>query len=565
MHRADAQRDDGVAARLYYVLLAATAALVGIFVLVADFELILAIIPDDAGYYFGIAENMAGGTGETFDGLNATNGYQPLWMYLLSAAYRMHAAAPETMYRAALLLQTMILAAAAVLLYRWCVRFFPPRVVLPGAMIFLVLVMIPAVNGMESAVLVTLLAVLVVLGCKLRVNECIPFTRDLLFGITAGLVVLARLDMIFLPIVVCALCLWRGITVGPDRTGYVRKAVAIGLGTALIVSPYLMRNYLAYGRIMPVSGALKSTFPRVAPSGYGFSRMALYDRAALAVAFVYLAWMVVRVRRRGEAARGRPRQYGNDAAGRQQEEGGTAARPGDTHRTAGLDYFEVTVAVLSATVLLHFFHTVFFMKWAVFRWHFLVYSFTAALALCVPAARFFGGATFERVRGVYWACVAALAVFCCLVVDREYGGRSTEVWGVASYRAACWAREHTEADAVFAMKDAGNFGYFSRRSVINLDGVVNSMAYQETIRRRRLNAYFSEVNVGYLVQHAFWDRDDINDGTYEEFETTYTSHLYGVRSDPVSLRQEWEVYRSEPYFDGPYRTVFLIWKLGGRE
>jgi hypothetical protein len=532
MHPADARRDDGAAARLYYVLLAATGALVGIFVLVADFELILAIIPDDAGYYFGIAENVAGGTGETFDGLSATNGYQPLWMYLLAAAYRIRSAAPETMYRSVLLLQTVILAAAAVLLYRWCARFFPPRIVLPGAMIFLVLVMMPAVNGMESAVLVTLLAVLVVLGWKLRVCELSPFARDLLFGMTAGVVVLARLDLIFLPVVVCALCLWRGIVGVADRGGYVRKAVAIGLGTTLIVSPYLLRNYLAYGRIMPVSGALKSSFPRVTPSGYGFSRMALYDRAALAVALVYLAWAAVRVRRRGAAA--------------------------------PLDYFEMTVAILSATVLLHFLHTVLFMKWAVFRWHFLVYSFTASLALCVPAARFFGGAAFARRRRAYWACVAALAVCCCLVVNREYGGRSTEVWGVHSYRAACWAREHTEADAVFAMKDAGNFGYFSRRSVINLDGVVNSLSYQEAIRERRLNAYLSEMNVTYLVQHAFWGRDDINGGTYEEFETTYTSHLYGTESDPVSLRREWEVYRSEPYFDGRYRTVFLIWKLGGR-
>lgn len=558
MHHTDARRDEGVAAKLYYVLLAAVAALVIVFVVTADFEIILSIIPDDAGYYFGIAENVSNGTGETFDGLNATNGYQPLWMYLLAASYRMHAAGPETMYRAMLVLQAILLAAAAVLLYRLCVRFFPPRIVLPGAMVFLVFVMMPAVNGMESAILITLLAVLVVLGWKLQVATQASFTRDLLFGLVAGLVVLARLDMIFLPIVVCTLVLWRGITGKADRGGYVWKAMTIGLGTALIVAPYIMRNYLAYGRIMPVSGALKSSFPRISLSGYGFSRMALYDRAALAVALVYIAWMVVRVRGWGMAERRRRRTVGDD----------TAVRPDDTARPAArtassFGYFEMTVAVLSVTALLHFIHTVLFMKWAVFKWHFLVYSFVASLALCVPVARIFGRATFGWFRRVYWACIAVLALFCCLVVTREYGGRSTEVWGVNSYRAACWARESTETDAVFAMKDAGNFGYFSRRSVINLDGVVNSLAYQEAIHRRGLNAYFSEMNVDYLVQHAFWNRDDINDGTYDVFETRYTSRLYGTESDPVSLRREWEVYRSEPYYDGPYRTVFLIWRLGG--
>ena len=37
---------------------------------------------DDAFYYFGIARNVAEGHGSTFDGINLTNGYHPLWMLL---------------------------------------------------------------------------------------------------------------------------------------------------------------------------------------------------------------------------------------------------------------------------------------------------------------------------------------------------------------------------------------------------------------------------------------------------------------------------------------------------
>jgi len=37
---------------------------------------------DDAYYYFKVAQNIAGGLGSTFDGLNLTNGYHPLWMLL---------------------------------------------------------------------------------------------------------------------------------------------------------------------------------------------------------------------------------------------------------------------------------------------------------------------------------------------------------------------------------------------------------------------------------------------------------------------------------------------------
>ena len=37
---------------------------------------------DDAFYYFGIARNVAHGHGSTFDGIDPTNGYHPLWMLM---------------------------------------------------------------------------------------------------------------------------------------------------------------------------------------------------------------------------------------------------------------------------------------------------------------------------------------------------------------------------------------------------------------------------------------------------------------------------------------------------
>src|SRR5262249_54593302 len=42
---------------------------------------------DDAFYYFGIARNVAHGHGSTFDGIDPTNGYHPLWMLLSVPIY----------------------------------------------------------------------------------------------------------------------------------------------------------------------------------------------------------------------------------------------------------------------------------------------------------------------------------------------------------------------------------------------------------------------------------------------------------------------------------------------
>lgn len=538
MRYADEPRGEDIASKAFYVLLAAATLYLLVFIAAADIERILSVIPDDAAYFFKIAENVARGAGETFDGLNRTNGYQPLWMYLLVPVYSVREAAPETLCRVALAVQTIMVAAAAALLYAWCTRFFPSRIVLVGGIVFLVFVFMSAVNGMESALLVTLLSVLVVVGWKMDIAAPGPVERDLLFGMVAGLVVLARLDMVFLPVVVCSFCLWRGMKRGRDRAGCMRKGVVIGAGTALIVAPYLIRNHLVFGGMMPISGVLKTTFPRASLSLYAFSRMGIRDIAALLLAAGYLVWAIAGSVRDARSGRGMRRDV--------------AADPG---------YFRITVTVMSAAALLHFLHTALFMRWGVFRWHFLFYSFVASLVICEAAKSLFSGRLLGRYRAAYAVCGVLLVAFCCIIAMRRYGGGSVKSWVAASYRAAKWAEENTGAADVFAMKDAGNFGYFSRRSVISLDGVVNNTAYQDVIRAGELGDYLAGKNVAYIVQHAFWNREDINDGTYEIFPATYMSRLYGVESDTLLLRREWEVYRSEPYFDGPYRTVFIIWKI----
>ena len=39
-------------------------------------------VRDDAYYYFKVAQNISEGHGSTFDGINKTNGYHPLWMLI---------------------------------------------------------------------------------------------------------------------------------------------------------------------------------------------------------------------------------------------------------------------------------------------------------------------------------------------------------------------------------------------------------------------------------------------------------------------------------------------------
>src|SRR3954447_22136254 len=70
---------------------------------------------DDAFYYFGIARNVAHGHGSTFDGINPTNGYHPLWM-LMAVPFYAVGLDDTAAVRALLALQVVMYGAALCLL-----------------------------------------------------------------------------------------------------------------------------------------------------------------------------------------------------------------------------------------------------------------------------------------------------------------------------------------------------------------------------------------------------------------------------------------------------------------
>ena len=165
---------------------------------------------DDAFYYFGIARNVAHGHGSTFDGIDLTNGYHPLWMLMASPVYRLGlrrhrggagaAGVPGAVLRRRAGAGGLDgraghrrLAAAARPTARrrptgpprWCTAMVAVALVAVAANPFMVKVF---VNGMESGVLVLLDAALLAVGR--RVARAVPGTgsarRRLGIGAAAG-------------------------------------------------------------------------------------------------------------------------------------------------------------------------------------------------------------------------------------------------------------------------------------------------------------------------------------------------------------------------------------------
>ena len=492
-------------------------------------------IPDDATYYFKAAQYLAAGKGFTFDGIHQTNGFHPLWLLVLWPLYRFVPGSPEMLLRLSLVLQIALLAAATLILFRVHRAFFSRRVGLVSLVLFLSLLYFRAINGMESALLVLMLAL-----CFYVAWRGAPFSTDRAmasfgFGLTLGLVTLARLDMIFLPLIVCAVLAARAVTAGPARPTAWRRLLVTAAGFMALLGPYLLYNQVAHGGLMPISGALKSSFPHLKAL-----RQILADMREFAVhtilagvAGAYLALYGAR-----------------SVLGRQPEDGR------EFHRGA--------MAIMAGAVVLHFAYTMLFMKWAIFGWYFIPYAALIPLLVSEAVQRALAWRVMSGAGGLgYWAAISLLVVVGGIRVHRINFWPVDSSWHVAAYDAAQWVRAHTAADAVMAMADAGHLSYFSGRSVINLDGIANNRELQVVIRSGRLGEYLKANRVQYLAQYQFWSMPAVSSGAYDSVTIRYPGYLYDCMSDPIVLRKADEVYRSRPYREKPWLppTSLVIWRI----
>jgi len=205
---------------------------------------------DDPYFYLEIAEHIVAGAGSTFSGLDQTNGYHPLWMAACVAAT---AASPDPL-RGALLL-CVVLAGALL----WGLERLLSSAGIPQRAAGMGVALIPLLPGglwgseglLNGALQVA--ALLALLSAHARPSP----GRWARVGALLGLAVLARLDLVFLGAAGCLSALAQR---APWRERLLAALLVGGTLTA-VLAPYLAANLAWTGHAMPISGAIKSTFP----------------------------------------------------------------------------------------------------------------------------------------------------------------------------------------------------------------------------------------------------------------------------------------------------------------
>jgi hypothetical protein len=173
-------------------------------------------IRDDAYYYFKVAQNISEGQGSTFDGINPTNGYHPLWMLIcvpIFAFARLDLILP---LRILLVVMSGLSAATAVLLYRLIGRIFSPPIGALAALYWvfsfdvLNIVYRPGLEtGIAAFFVVLLIYKLYEFEKSWRTNEVSP-KQIVMLAVIATLAMFSRLDLVFVAATVGLWIVFRG-------------------------------------------------------------------------------------------------------------------------------------------------------------------------------------------------------------------------------------------------------------------------------------------------------------------------------------------------------------------
>ena len=546
------ERGVGGSARVLLVLLAA--ALPGILVL--PFVPVERFIEryDDTFYYFQVAVQYSRTGRWTFDGVEPTNGVQPLWAAMLSVVSVVAHAAGFTdkliLARAFVLLACVLHVGSAALLFVLIRRVVSPLagIAATGALLCSPGLVWARAAGMESSLyavlLLTAILVLQEPGWRARTP-----TGWLGVGILLGLTTLSRLNAaLLLPWVVWRV--WRAVP--PGRRS--KAVLSLTAGWGLLLVPYVSWNLASTGLLLPISGAAKQIEQveviRRAANGSRLryvARQAPRLHAPVASRAADGLWLLGSRVRFGDSVVSLRRKVGPALGGLAllafaRGAGGLIFR--GLARLGALGFVAGFAATNTAVSLVMYPAQV---EYAMAGWWLVELDLVVSTSVAVLVALSLEGAWGDALRAwrvrVAMAWVTLLAVagsaqaipyHMAAVPARQFDWNATDNAGRLA--AARWLKAHTQPGDLVGAWNAGVVAYFSDRSVVNLDGLVNSPAYLTTLRQGGIPQYVLARKIRYLA-----DSDPLFDSLHGCLGLTERWRWYSAL-----LRAHHHVYAVEP-------------------
>ncbi|HMQ68380.1 MAG TPA: hypothetical protein PKA90_05305 [Ignavibacteria bacterium] len=493
-----------------------------VFSFFTSIEFLLNFSNDDSFFYIKTAYNFSEGFGSTFDKVDLTNGYHPLWFLVLSFYYFILGLfgnfSPETLYRFTVMLILFLDLVTLIILYfffrnsygdvsrKYFFLSIPLFLLLTGIRDF----------GMETHLLCVLIAsYLYYKSAELKFSTTCTTVKCVLLT----LIFLTRVDYLFtvIPVIVTA----DYLTSDPaTRNNYLKNSF-IYLSAVCVI--YFTVNYIFFGIAMPVTAKIKSTFPEILflhNMGKLLEPGAVTNQFAK-TAFTFatiISFLII------------------------------SGISGIRSKLTKIDYFLLGMCIAAAAYLLL---NILFNKHALKEWYVSFPAFVSSLLMI---------RIIMMIPKVYYL---ALGTFTFIFLFIFYITRiKNPKWNSAYYYAKEIKNQTEPDDRIYMIDLTGITGFFSERSIINGDGLINSNDYQEYLTTGNLDRYFKDKNIKYYSTYSQDNAPmELTDsaGVYTDNKYSFTFGNYPFIFKEKDLKLKFPYYYS--YIAGDGTGYWYLFKL----
>ncbi|MGA2363159.1 MAG: hypothetical protein ABSG73_11950 [Candidatus Aminicenantales bacterium] len=432
---------------------------------------------DDSFFYIKTAQNIHDGNGATFDGINPTNGYHLLWMWLLVLIAKISPFHGFIGIRLLLAVHALLIASASLLADR-LLTIFKIKVGWRLCMVAAIIGTTGFVDlGVESPILFlaswAFIYALVTLSNKSQ-SSC---WDTLIIIVLSTSVCLARTDAILL-VLALSMAIFYGVW---DRTRapalVVRsllKTVFPAVITLLTVGLYNLANY---GHFETISSFLKIHWPGTFATGwFGASILGIKVRLVgiLLIAVCVLIYLST-----------------------------NAIKSNKMPKKDFYHNFELVLIGANAYVVMFMVVLLFFATGAIASWY-----FGLSLTIVIVSGIYVVASILEKLRSRGFRLLddrilsTILSIVVILSIGLYVSKRFTSHYPESKLLLAKWVFQNIPNDQpIFQVSGTGFVGYFSERQVINGDGLINSWEYQDFLRKGKIEEYLKDKRVKYIISN----------------------------------------------------------------
>lgn len=483
-------------------------------------------IPDDSYLSLTIARNLAHGLGPLY-GEAYTNGYQPLFVLLVTPLYWIWPDNNLAPVHGALLISSVFDVCALWFILGYCQTVSKSKLnhaLVGAAWIFSPYVLGTTINGLETtlAFAIGLATLRYYRTSFLSATSETSSKSSLTLGALIGLAVLARIDMAFLGASIFLTWYVKRVRMGAASRSLLKPLAMAAFGAAVVYLPWLIYSWSYTGDLYPISGKAVR-FMSLAIVGHKPTISNWYwpqfKSAIFAIVLSHLALILVLLAL-GVVAWLRKRLL-------------TAFR-----ELLAFDA-ELLFCLLIIIAYAFYIHG---------DWFFTRYLFPCTLCLFLALATFceIALSNTQGRRGQIAASMFKFAVLITLIcaptpartlrqilIDSNDGRQGYMKLGI-------WASQNFKPGTIIGSAQTGALGYFAKSlKVVNLDGVVNKECYQSLVENRSMD-YIRKTGIEYILGWA------VNIQLITEHSNGFRQEdlkSLGVVSGVSSWGEVWQLYQ----------------------